>query len=123
MIKIFERDDKINFVDDNNVFVGFDYRACCCECFGYIISEKIDAEIEEKEHDLSEYRFDTNYFKGIPCKEEDEEIWESTNAVVFKMIAENKPDLFLKLHNTHNGYYGHGFEAKIGGLNWQEGCL
>ena len=28
-MKIFERDGKINFVDDNNVFVGFDYSRSC----------------------------------------------------------------------------------------------
>jgi hypothetical protein len=122
MVKIFERDGKINFVDDNNVFVGFDYNACCCECFGYIISEKIYAENDENVYDLSEYHFDTKFCDTFSTHRGEFDDYY-TRAVVFKMIAENKPDLFLHLHNTHNGYYGHGFEAKIGGLDWKEGCL
>lgn len=43
--------------------------------------------------------------------------------VKFKLIAENMPSLFLHLFNCHNGYYGHGFEAKIGDETWKEGTL
>ncbi len=30
-MKIFNKDRKINFVDDNNVLVGFDNESCCCD--------------------------------------------------------------------------------------------
>jgi len=40
-MRIFEKDGKINFVDENNVIVGFDYSACCCEQFGYIIADQM----------------------------------------------------------------------------------
>jgi hypothetical protein len=42
---IFEADYKINFVDKNNVFVGFDYSSNCCERFGYYIGIEIPKKI------------------------------------------------------------------------------
>ena len=34
-MKIFEDNIKVNFVDENNVFVGYDMRQSCCEQAGY----------------------------------------------------------------------------------------
>jgi hypothetical protein len=40
-MRIFETSDKINFVDNNDVFVGFSNYLRCCEVFGYFFSTDI----------------------------------------------------------------------------------
>jgi hypothetical protein len=112
-MKIFETYDKVNFVDKNNVFVGYDMGQACCENAYWLISEsdKYDPEIsyEDKEVDylqytytrcesiLEDYVFDTKKF------------YEKYYNPVFKLIAKGKKDLYLHLYNEHNGYYAHGF--------------
>ena len=61
---------KINFVDENNVFVGFDYSDQCCEQFGWHIDkpsgETILNEcqpIEEVNKELEGWVFDPTYFE------------------------------------------------------------
>jgi hypothetical protein len=103
-MKVFDKDGKFNFVDANNVFVGFDSRADCCEYFGYVIAdtEIITDTTEDIDTDLEPYVFDTGYFK-----ESGED-----NGVIFRMTAPELPDLYLLLYNHHNGYYSHGFEFR-----------
>jgi hypothetical protein len=118
-MKVFEKDGKINFVDDKNVFVGFDYSQGCCENFGYIISKKLPDSLELapeslKDSELEGFNFNTKFFKECPMIDCD--------SVSFK-ASKNRKTLYITLYNCHNGYYGHGFEANINGLKWQEGTL
>jgi hypothetical protein len=120
----FEKDRKLNFVDSNNVFVGFDYSSCCCEDFGYVLTTKefckdIHKENQFKEELLCEYVFDTKYF-------EESDDCDDGGVVCFRLYSEHHsehPAVFLYLYNFHNGYYSHGFTANIGGTPWQEGHL
>lgn len=117
MIKIFEKDGKINFVDELNTLVGFDYQQSCCENFGWYLlkSEPKSLQIDESEKidhekiDLSNYLFDKGYFKI-----DNDEGYDNNNFVVFR-IKNEKIKLYLILYNSHNGYYGHGFNMDIGG--------
>jgi len=117
-MKIFEENGKINFVDKNNVFVGFDYCCYCCEDFGYhidnkeIIKEDI-TRVEEKYDDsiLNDYIFDTNYYE------------DTGEVAIFKLTSNNKQDLYLHLYNYHNGYYSHGFKFKDNCTTIQSGYL
>lgn len=135
-MKIFDRDGKINFVDDNNVFVGFDNHQDCCESFGYYLTKEIpqrpagedhNARYEYKPNDLSltdeeinGYLFDPTFFKQLS----NEELYtEDGGAVCFRLTKSDKSELFLTLYNCHNGYYGHGFTMDIGGVRVHEGCL
>jgi len=34
-MRTFNKGRKVNFVDGNNVLVGFDDESCCCENFGF----------------------------------------------------------------------------------------
>ena len=109
-MKIFETEDsyhgKVNFVDVNNIFVGYDISSHCCEHFGYFISENEEQNPREDEgikEGLENYSFDKNYFSENEADE------DNGGIVRFKLVAENKPDLFLHLYNFHNGYYAHGF--------------
>jgi len=111
-MKIFEEDGRVNFVDENNVFVGYNMGENCCERFGWFISEETHVEIPEKEPktpDVSDYVFDTSFFVLSPPKDE----YEEGGIACFKLGAKDKPILFLHLYNSHNGYYSHGFTFKI----------
>lgn len=120
-MKIFEKDEKVNFVDENNVFVGYDLSQSCCEQAGWFISDIPSTEERENEFegDLTDYRFDTTFFEEEPEGFDG----DSGGMVRFKLIAENKKPLYLQIFNSQNGYYGHGFDATINGQDWQSGRL
>jgi hypothetical protein len=115
-MKIFERDSKINFVDDNNVLVGFDSYQCCCESFGWCLSryplKGYNYEVEEGNHGICPdgFQFDPSYFM------------EKDESVEFRLVKGDE-EIFLLLWNSHNGYYGHGFEMTCGNERLHGGCI
>jgi len=119
-MKVFENDkssytSKVNFVDDNDVYIGYDIEQSCCEHAGWYLAEKVtpyDDESGETEHtyNLEPYFIDKNYFKSIETDALDEGLM-----IVFRLVAKGKQDLYLHIFNAHNGYYGHGLEVKHGG--------
>lgn len=122
-MKTFDRDGKYNFVDDNNVFVGFDSYPCCCEQFGWSLRTSVPTTFEEAREDTwhlptDGFQFDTQFFQepGI-------ETGDCGGVVVFRLTNPEGTEIFLSLYNCHNGYYSHGFEATVGGANWQGGSL
>lgn len=113
---------KVNFVDNNDVFVGYDTGQCCCEDAGWFIAlekTRYEYDLEAPNHgqELANYVFDKEYF------EYGDGYFDSGAIVVFKLTANNKPDLYLHLYNVHNGYYSHGFELKHGENLIKEGYL
>jgi hypothetical protein len=123
-MKVFNKDGKINFVDDNNVFVGFDYSENCCEYFGWFLTKQFPTgedvrRLEEPSNiDPDGYQFDPNFFEqNLEGYDFDE-----GGAAIFKLVK-GHDHLFLTLFNSHNGYYGHGFEVKHGGITVNSGCL
>jgi len=114
-MRIFDKDNKVNFVDKNNVFVGYDLSQNCCEYANWFISESKENkvhdeqyyEIKRKELNIEDYVFDTKFFEEVDSPDV-----EQGGMVRFRLIG-NKKKLFLHLFNCHNGYYGHGFEFKI----------
>lgn len=128
-MKIFEGNtsswgSKVNFVDDNDVFVGYDTDQSCCEHADWFIASAItpydyNDDIDSKETpDIEGYCFDPQFFEDVESSDLD-----SGGMAAFKLISDGKPDLYLHLFNSHNGYYGHGFEVKHGGEVVREGCL
>ena len=128
-MKIFESGDycgKTNFIDDNNVFVGFDSYRSCCEDFGYFFSKTAeshgrDGEEEENkslEADLSGWNFDVSYKNDLEKRDE----WDEGGNVAFR-LTKGEDEIFLVLYNHHNGYYGHGFDMKMGEEVLHEGHL
>jgi hypothetical protein len=119
--------EKVNFVDENNVFVGYDTDQSCCEHADYFISDKEENEDRDNQgilEGLEDYIFDTNYFKEVEPKADNYgSCLDAGRMVRFKLVANNKPDLYLHLYNSHNGYYGHGFEFGIGTEVKQSGNL
>jgi hypothetical protein len=114
---------KTNFIDQDDVFVGYDTDIQCCEQAGWFISKKksfdMDTQCIANDISLESYVFDTNYFQ----EGEDNNKWEPAQFVVFKLVKDKAPNLYLHLYNCHNGYYSHGFTSKVGGEIWEEGYL
>lgn len=120
-MKIFESEWKINFVDDNNVLVGFDNCQNCCENFGYTLTRKVPNDgCIESEHRLDPegFQFDT----GFIFSQEKTEMWEEGGMVTFKMTKGDEV-MYLNLYNHHNGFYSHGFEMKINDQVERSGSL
>jgi len=118
-MKIFERWDKVNFVDENNVFLGYDLAQSCCEHAGWFIADEPTNIIVEREEDkpskknpeiiteLNGWVFDKEYFKQI------NKIPEEGSIAVFRIFNSDLGlEFFVHLFNCHNGYYSHGFEFK-----------
>ncbi len=135
-MRIFDSDrggwgEKVNFADHNNVMVGYDMGQSCCEHADWFISETEDNNIEDKKQPnegLEEYVFDKSYFVEVEPAQEGSDTYkysvlDSGGMVRFKMVAPGKPDLFLHIYNSHNGYYGHGFEFMDGAQEIRVGSL
>lgn len=121
--------EKINFVDENNVLVGYDYSGQCCENFGWCIGEKIsmnlkDALFDDSKTDpyideqLKDWTFDTKFFKEI----QEEESYNDIRFAIFRLVKGDQ-ERFLHLYNIHNGYYSHGFEFQQDDMTLQQGYL
>lgn len=126
--KIWEH--KLNFVDSNNVILGFDNTQDCCEQFGWYVNTNQGANRDDKstvEGDetytpslkmLEPYNFDIHYHA---IKESQDYSFESL--CEFKLVADGLPDLYLTLFNIHEGYYSHGFDFSVDGKLKYSGSL
>lgn len=120
--------DKVNFVDSNNVLVGYDMGQSCCEHADWFISTDKKKNVIDGNgitEGLEDYNFDPKYFVYVELDKDGYgyNCLDKGGMVCFRLVSDGNPDLFLHIYNSHNGYYGHGFEAKINGIAWQEGTL
>ena len=103
-----------NFVDKNNVFVGYDSHQDCCEFAWWAVTETLEqAEtMEPKDGEwpdgMDEWVFDPTVFIEM---DEDETRFEYDIRAVFRLFKEDGSDdeRWLVIGNEHNGYYVHGF--------------
>ena len=105
----------VNFVDENNVVVGYDLSQQCCEEADYYFAvgkPTLEHSIVPNKDVLLDYRFDTSFYETI-----------DDNAVSFKLKCPYLEDLYLVLYNNHNGYYSHGFDMKVGNMTIKEGAI
>jgi len=123
-MKTFDKDGKYNFVDENNVFVGFDSFGQCCERFGYFFSKEIPLEIDTTEDQKSINFKEENYIFDIGFFKEDVGN-EYGGFVTFRLFDKNdrKDCIYLNLYNIHEGYYAHGFEMTVSGKNLRSGSI
>jgi hypothetical protein len=106
MIKYFYGDSKLNWVDTNNRFVGFDAHQCCCESFGYKIAFA-GAETSDDDNFFT----DGNDFVFVPF---DDDTNKDAEYGTFSFKSESTGAIgTLTVYNEHNGYYSHGFYAGI----------
>ena len=121
-------DSKVNFVDDNNVLVGYDLTQYCCERAGWFVSDiqpildKWLPEKEEQPDEIPGFNFDPEFrYTSVDEEESDRDV---QNFIVFRLVnAETKEEKFLCLYNCHNGYYAHGFDFEVPGLVSESGLL
>lgn len=115
---------KVNFVDQNNVLVGWDDSQCCCEKFGWFLSRQPPGPgqtegMEEHPSDLEAYVFDQDYFLEL----DPDTKWGDHNGSVTFRLTNGSEELYLTLFNHHNGYYGHGFTMLDGQFQVRQGYL
>lgn len=116
----------MNFIDENNIILGYDLDQDCCECAGWFISDNIAIEITEPysngedfkltgemELILKDYVFDTGFYM------EKHYGYAENNLAVFRIVNDLKQEKFIHIFNIHNGYYAHGFDFKY---NKSVGC-
>jgi hypothetical protein len=126
-MKIFDNSEpwtsKTNFVDENNVYLGYDMHQSCCENANWFISDTVCEKPMDRNHDegdLSAWVFDTSYFKQIVS--DDEYLFDGGGMVAFRIVNGEK-EKFIHLYNVHNGYYGHGFDFKVNDQTIQSDTL
>jgi hypothetical protein len=113
MIKIIEMNNKVNVVDGDNNFVGYDLNDSCCAKGGYLISEtKHRAGFEElrglAQKEFPDHKFDEDFFEEV------------NDAVIFLLRSDTAygkkkvTPLYLHLFNVHNGYYGKTYKTTFG---------
>ncbi len=112
--KIFESIDRINFVDKNNVLVGYEYESQCCEIFGYFISEDYEDEVFDIENCIDNTITDKSIINAMKDRGfvfEDNNIYQNKgkfHKVTYKVFnLTNKKQLVI--YNIHGGWYLHGF--------------
>lgn len=121
---------KVNFVDENNVLVGYDTAPQCCEHADWFLCHDECNEPKARDNGLfteeflSQYKFDTTYFYEVtPAKKGGYSVLDEGGMVRFKLVAYDNKPLYLHIFNVHNGYYSHGFESSINGIAWKNGGL
>jgi hypothetical protein len=121
---------KVNFVDENNRLVGYDFYQSCCESFGWYISSSslFDPKFSVVDDTyasvfinqlLEGWVFDPKFFEE---NTNSENFSVELNQATFRLVKDDK-ELFLHLFNEHNGYYSHGFEFLEEGTTIKSGCL
>jgi len=104
-------EDKVNFVDENNIFIGYDLKQQCCEqAYYYITDEIIKPEVFNRKN-IKDYSENNEILKDYIFDIENG-ITDIADGIVIKLTSEGKKDLFLHLYNIHNGYYAHSYLIK-----------
>jgi len=108
-MKIFEKNNKVNFIDENNLLLGYNLEQDCCEDAGWFVADclvsktKFEGDsLSALADDWSGWLFDPDFFKEV----EDE---DCDNYVVAFRISKDGEEKFIHLYNVHNGYYSHNF--------------
>lgn len=112
-MRIFSFKESINFIDRYDVFLGYSLHRESSEITGFNVSrdeaitENLTNNIDDLNEILKGYYFDVNFFKTYIENDEDDPI---KCIAMFKLKKKDSEDLYLSVHNAHNGYYFHGFE-------------
>lgn len=125
------KDGKINFVDEDDILVGFDNTGSCCENFGWFYSNEVPSDVvkiwgangkpdKNTPKELENYFFDKNFYQKI----EFPQFFDGGAAIVFKLSQKTDlEEIYLCIYNIHNGYYSHGFNMDVGGETLYSGNI
>lgn len=120
-MKMFDYGFSVNFIDEDDVFLGYRLEQSCCEKAGYGLfwdgncRKKIDYDNDNELNEILEgYYFDVKFMrKYYDGKNTD------TNYALFRIKKDGEKNIYISLSNKHNGYYAHGFElAKVDRSNF-----
>jgi hypothetical protein len=117
--------DKINFADENNVSLGYNLGQDCCEYADWFIDDtpwqtRLPKNISnyQKTEGYDGWVFDTNFQVLIESHKDLDE----GGIAIFK-ITKDGAEKYIHIFNSHNGYYGHGFNFTIGETVLEKGIL
>lgn len=110
-MKVFHYSGSINFIDENDVFLGYVLEQSCNERSDFNISwdrkfkKKIEyKDVSELDSILDGYLFDTHFMlKYYDSKNTDRAY------AIFRLKKNGEKNIYISLSNQHNGYYSHGF--------------
>jgi hypothetical protein len=118
-MKIFLQDpnswgERVNFVDENNVVLGYDMGQSCCEHADWFIDDTPwqscypdDLAPYKKTEGYDGWVFDPSF----RLLTQNDGNFDAGGMAIFKIVKEGA-EKFVHIFNSHNGYYGHGFEFK-----------
>lgn len=109
---------KVNFVDENNVVLGYDIEDLWCE---HATWQFVNYEEKTIPEHIDKYQFDPDYIES-GCDHVSLNL-DAGDAKKFRLMADNMPDLYLIISNSHNGYYSHGFTWLVPGKSVVSGSL
>ena len=118
--------EKVNFIDDNNIFVGFELTQYCCEqtdtSFVEIHKDGTCTIIDDNdeyikslyfvgtdEDLITDYKFNEIFYNEYDDDEFDDVIFQLSD-------GETDRNIVLALTNIHNGYYFHTYITNISGV-------
>lgn len=114
--------DKVNFVDENNNAVGYDLGQDCCEDADWFITDRIikgmTYEDCDKYRDCKELENIDNYNFDPTFILVEHHILDDGGSAIFKLKGNNLKTMYLHLFNSHNGYYSHGFDFSMSGVDY-----
>lgn len=122
---------KYNFVDEDNVVIGYDASQKCWERASWFIASELQSGLKG-EHmtqedsadsfDWEPWSIDPAFFNTFEVTL-DPDGEDSTSMVAFRLTSEGQEPIYLHLFNSHNGYYSHGFTVEVGGETTRKGGL
>jgi hypothetical protein len=113
---------KVNFVDENDVLVGYSLVKSCCEDASYYFEDAERQRLAETPV-LDGAVFDRGFCEETQLPPDAGGYRQyGARRVRFKIEGDNFEG-FLVLENDHNGYYGHGFDMAVGSETLWEGYL
>lgn len=111
--------DKVNFIDSNDLYVGYDLSQSCCEQASWYIADK--PTMYRDSNDEEGLRgFNLEYFVFVPNSEveitSDEDNSLDLGSLVHFTLQDTQGNLlYLHIFNAHNGYYGHEAITNVSG--------
>jgi len=125
-MELFIKDGKINFVDENDVVVGYDMRTQCCENFGWVLVYKLPDNDEIPADYKYLHTWDCNPYVNLANNIFDPDFFEKRLMIIdnheglvaifrLQCKSDEKYEEFLILYNFYNGYYTHGFTLEVKG--------
>lgn len=104
----------VNFVDENNVLLGYELVQSCCEHAGWFIADRPDEWLAEtfkqESQSLPGWVFDAGYCESFNRSPETD---DGGGATRFRITCGDQ-QRFIVLYNIQNGYYSHGFKFTSG---------